>query len=89
MNWFTAATTGFGLGVVVFGALWFMARDLVRRPQRRILRAASGPARYSLAAVVFYGLSRAGLDAMLAGLIGLFLARTCLVAHLGNIRYGR
>ena len=48
MTWFAAITAGFGLGLASFGALWLTVRQLVGRPQRRILMSASGLARLCL-----------------------------------------
>ena len=89
MTWLTAVTTGFGLGLASFGALWLTVRQLVSRPRRRILTGAGGLARLFLVGLVLYALSREGPDKLLAALAGLWLARSCLIRGLGGVRHGR
>jgi F1F0 ATPase subunit 2 len=79
MTWFAALTTGFGLGLASFGGLWLTVRQLVCRPRRRIVMGASGLARLFLVGVVLYALGRDSPDKLLAGLVGLWLARSCLL----------
>ncbi len=85
MNWLTAATTGFGAGLVSFGMLWLTVRQLVRRPHRKFLLLASGPVRLFLVGVAFYGVSREGSDKLLAGLGGLWLARWCVIRRTAGV----
>lgn len=83
MTWFAAVTTGFGLGLTSFGVLWLTVRQLVCRPPRRGLVGASGVARLFLVGLGMYALSREGTDKLLAGLVGVWLARWCLFRKLG------
>jgi F1F0 ATPase subunit 2 len=78
MTWIAALTTGAGLGLVFFGGLWLTVRQLVQAPRRGLL-GASRLARLALVGLGFYGLSREGPAMLLAGLVGLWLARWCLI----------
>jgi len=89
MTWFAAITTGFGLGLASFGALWLTVRQQAWRSQRKVLMGASGLARLFLVGLVLYALSREGPDKVLAGLGGLWLARWCLIRRLGGVQHGR
>ncbi len=53
-------------------------------PRTRLVLAGSNLARLTLVAVVFCGLSREGIDKVLAGLAGLWLARCWLIHQLGG-----
>jgi hypothetical protein len=87
MTWFAAITTGFGLGLASFGALWLSVRQLVRQ-RRRMLVSAGGVVRLLLLGLALYALDREGPDKLLAGLAGLWLARWSLTRGLGGTRHG-
>lgn len=89
MTWFAAITTGFGLGLASFGALWLTVRQLVCQPKWRVLMGASGLVRLFLVGLVLYALSCEGPDKLLAGVAGLWLARWCLLRKLGGVKHGR
>jgi F1F0 ATPase subunit 2 len=89
MTLFVAFTTGFGLGLASFGALWLTVRRLLTRPGGNLGMGVSGLARLLLIGLVFWGLGREGPDKVLAGLAGLWLARGVLLRELGGVRHGR
>lgn len=83
MNWAAAAGTGFGLGLAYFGGLWLGVRRLPRGGAARF--AAGWAARLALAAVTFFALLKTGGPAaVVAGLVGLLLARWYLVRTIGR-----
>ncbi len=89
MNCAAAVTTGFGLGLVSFGSLWLTVGALVRRPRWRIVLGLLRVVRLLGVALVLYGLCREGAGMLLAGLAGMWLARTWLVWQVGGILHAR
>jgi F1F0 ATPase subunit 2 len=81
MTWALAMLIGAGLGLVSFGGLWLTVRRLPH-PGAKVLVPAGAAVRLGLVGVTFYGLSREGADVVLAGLAGLWLARSALLAVL-------
>jgi F1F0 ATPase subunit 2 len=84
MTWYTALTTGAGLGLAHFAGLWLTVRHLGGGSGAPFLLGLSRFARLALVGVVFWGLSRGGVGHVLWGLAGLWLARCWLLAHLGR-----
>jgi F1F0 ATPase subunit 2 len=84
MNWLTAITTGFGLGLASFGGLWLTVRQLLCRRQRRLLSGVIVLARLILVGLAAYALSRDGADKLLAGFAGLMLGRWCVIRSVGG-----
>jgi F1F0 ATPase subunit 2 len=89
MSWAAAAVTGAGLGLTYFGGLWLTTRRLARGRGGRGLATLSWAARLALATAAFYALSREGVEPLLAGLGGLWLARGYLILRLGGPGGGR
>ena len=89
MTWVAALTTGAGAGLLSFGTLWFSLRYWLFSPRGQLLFRMCSAARLGFICLMLYGLSREGLDKMLAGMTGVWLARWCLVRQLGGITYGR
>jgi F1F0 ATPase subunit 2 len=88
MNWAAAAGTGFGLGLAYFGGLWLTVRRVGTGSAAGF--AAGRLARLGLAAVVFYALLKTGgVRAVVAGLVGLLVARWYLVRRIGGNADGR
>ena len=81
MNLLVAATTGAGVGLVFFGGLWLTVRQVTRHPRGKLLLPLSSLARLAVVALVFLWLSREGPGVVLAGLVGLLLARWVLIHH--------
>jgi hypothetical protein len=82
-----AAVTGAGLGLAYFGALRLATRS--PGPGGLRLWLLGRWAGLALAAATFYALSREGVGAVLAGLLGLWLARGCLIRDAGKKSHGR
>jgi hypothetical protein len=92
MSWATALVSGFGLGLLYFGAVWRTARRVASEPRapRSVGDLVARPARMGLAAVAFYGcLKTAGVPAVLAGLTGVMLARGYLIRLVARTANGR
>ena len=85
MTWVVALTTGAGVGLTYFGGLW-LTLTITRG---RALLTASYFARLALVGLVFAGLSLEGASHVIAGLVGLLLARRWLVARIGGVGHGQ
>jgi F1F0 ATPase subunit 2 len=85
MTWYAALATGAGLGLVYFAGLWWSVRHLLRRPQGRAWVMGSRILRLVVAALGFFALSQFGVEALLMGLAGFWLARWHLLRRLGGI----
>jgi F1F0 ATPase subunit 2 len=88
MTWVAALTTGFGLGLASFGSLWLTVRPLMHWPRQRLVIGASSAVRLLVVVVVLYALAREGAGLLLAGLVGLWLARWSVVWRLEGMPYG-
>lgn len=87
MTWIAAMTTGAGLGLAFYGGLWLTVRQLVWKQRHKGFLVASGFVRLALVGLVLYGLGCEGVDKMVAGVTGLWLARGCLIRQLGEVRH--
>ncbi len=103
MTWVAATTTGFGVGLASFGLLRWTVHQVLsdqarsRGPndasatKRTLLTVASGLIRLALLGLVMFGLAREGIGNLLAGVVGILLARECLIrrysemARLGGV----
>jgi F1F0 ATPase subunit 2 len=84
MTFFAALTTGAGAGLAYFGGLWLLVRLSGRSAWGSGMLVAGYAARLALVALTFYALGRHGAGYLLAGLLGLLLARRLLVAEIGG-----
>lgn len=83
MIWMASFAVGAGIGLVCLGGLWLSVRGLSTSSQPRPLRlTASRLLRLALAGAAFVALSHFGPRAVLWGLAGLWLARSCVVWQL-------
>jgi F1F0 ATPase subunit 2 len=87
MSWTTALTAGAGLGLLHFSGLWLTVRACLRPGLRRLILPGQA-ARLALCAVVFWALAQDGAAALLLGLAGFWLARSCLLVRLGGTCHG-
>lgn len=79
-------TVGVLLGLIHFGSLWWNLRLLASAGALRAL--AVQLLRFALLAVVLAGLAKLGAAALLAGALGLLLARGLLLRRLGRAPSG-
>jgi len=84
MNWSVALLTGLGLGFAYFGGLWLSVRTALRQRRGGWWMEVSRVGRMVLCAVVFYGLCREGIGAVLAALGGFGIARWHLLSMGGE-----
>lgn len=90
MNWAVAASTGFGLGLVYFGALWLSVRALRSGARSPVRFLSERLGRLAVCAVAFYALLRTGgVPAVAVALVGLLAARWYLVRTVGRSSDGR
>jgi len=87
MTWYAALTTGAGLGLVYFSGLWWSVRQLMCRPERRGRVFGSRIVRLVLAGFGFFALTRFGVEAVVVGLAGFWLARCHLLYRLGSLSH--
>ena len=85
MNILGALTTGFGIGLVSLGGLWFTVRCALRSPRGRAMLALGQALRLGLAAAGFYAVSREGPGFLLPALGGFWIARRALISRWGAI----
>lgn len=83
VNGVAAFMTGVGLGLVSSGTLWLAVRAVVNRPRRQAVLVLDRVVRFVLVGLTLYGLSRYGVNAVLACLGGLGVGRFYLIRHLG------
>lgn len=79
------AAAGFVLGMAYFAGLWLTVRQVAAGVRGAGWMAVSSIARLALAGGAFYGLTRYGGHAALAGLAGFCVSRWSLTSWLGRI----
>lgn len=89
MMWIQAVGAGAGLGLAYFGGLWLTVRGLVRRPDRSALVRCGGAIRLALLGSGLMLLARQGAGALVAALVGIWLARWFLLRQIAGGDNGR
>lgn len=74
-----ATLVGAGLGLFFFGGLWWTTRRGLVAAQPGLWFLVSGLVRTAVVLLGFYGISRGGLLAILAGAVGFLAARTWVI----------
>lgn len=85
--WAASALAGATLGLLFFGGLWLTVRRVPEARRPGLLMAGSFLVRVGLLAAGLLLLARAGAAHLLAGLLGVLVARTLLVRRLGRLHH--
>lgn len=85
MSWALGVGTGFGVGLLFFGGLWWSVRGLRSRKRPALSMLATRTALLLLVGATLYALAiQEGRNALLAALAGLLTARTYVVRTVGR-----
>ncbi|MBI3862876.1 MAG: hypothetical protein HY290_13380 [Planctomycetia bacterium] len=85
MNAWSAAITGFGIGLASLGGLWLTIRLVVGRPHNLAVVALSYAFRAALTAGGLYAVVRESPGLVVPALVGFWFARRLLIGRWGGI----
>jgi F1F0 ATPase subunit 2 len=89
MNWVTAISSGFGLGLLYFGGLWRTVRMCQLRSICSTHQILNRLLRLGMVSIVFHALLKSGgITALLTGLVGMLVARRFIIREMGRKRHG-